>query len=559
MAPGHSEAKKAISNLEAILYPRRNSGRGRKYPNLTPTLSHRLLLMKAFLWHYTENYSTMSWTAASKVAVRSLSKSDNSESKFSYSSRRLRSWTSDFIRNPERLPIPGYGHAWQSKIVDPELQASARAYLKVIGKYVAAKNLVDFTKQPAIQHIFQFSRPISLATARRWMPKIGFQWRQGYRGMYIDGHERADVVKYRQEVFIPRWRELLSRTREWDKDGKEIPKKFSPGTRVVVFWFQDESVFYQYDKRKKRWVIVKEECPEPETKGEGYSIMVSDFVSADHGFLRSPDGKEEARLLFRPGKNRDGYFQNEDFISHVEHAMDILTRHFPDEDHILFFDNAPNHLKRSPTAPSATKAILNPSKVGVPWGPKVKKLVNGKVQHNLDGTPKMVVARMEDGFFSTGVRQPFYYPDNHPTYPGCFKGMRQILIERGCYTAEALAPLHAQCRDFECKTNDYDICCVRKILYNEPDFKHQPPIVEEVCRNQGFEILFTPKFHCEVSFLEQCWCNSKQRYREYPPAATEDEIESDIRRSLDEIPITTMRRYLSILVYFILFKLLSLS
>ena len=31
--------------------------------------------------------------------------------------------------------------------------------------------------------------------------------------------------------------------------------------------------------------------------------MVSDFISADYGWLRSPDGLEEARRLFKAGKN----------------------------------------------------------------------------------------------------------------------------------------------------------------------------------------------------------------------------------------------------------------
>ena len=38
----------------------------------------------------------------------------------------------------------------------------------------------------------------------------------------------------------------------------------------------------------------KSETAVPQAKGEGASLMVADFVSADYGWLWSPDGKEMA-------------------------------------------------------------------------------------------------------------------------------------------------------------------------------------------------------------------------------------------------------------------------
>ena len=66
--------------------------------------------------------------------------------------------------------------------------------------------------------------------------------------------------------------------------------------------------------------------------------MVADLVSADHGWLRSPDGKEEARVLFKAGKNREGYFINDDILAQANKAMDILEKHYPNKDHILIYD-----------------------------------------------------------------------------------------------------------------------------------------------------------------------------------------------------------------------------
>jgi hypothetical protein len=45
--------------------------------------------------------------------------------------------------------------------------------------------------------------PISKCTAHHWLIKLG--WRQTivWKGVYMDGHERNDVVEYRNKVFLP--------------------------------------------------------------------------------------------------------------------------------------------------------------------------------------------------------------------------------------------------------------------------------------------------------------------------------------------------------------------
>ena len=109
-------------------------------------------------------------------------------------------------------------------------------------------------------------------------------------------------------------------------------------------WFHDESTFYAHDRRQKRWVH-KGEKNTPQPKGEGLSLMVADFVSADYGWLRSRDGKESSHILFCAGKAQDGYFSNDKIIQHAEKAMAILEKDYPDEDHVFIFDNATTHLK----------------------------------------------------------------------------------------------------------------------------------------------------------------------------------------------------------------------
>ncbi|KAI5993568.1 hypothetical protein EDD15DRAFT_2167169 [Pisolithus albus] len=224
--------------------------------------------------------------------------------------------------------------------------------------------------------------------------------------------------------------------------------------------------------------------------------MVSDFVSADYGWLRSPDGKEGARVLFKAGKARDGYFTNEDVLAQTEKAMDILQKFYPDDDHIFVFDNATTHLKRANDALSARKMPKNPSKT---WGIWIdSKDGDGRTVRGADGKVVKEKIRMADGQMPNGDPQPLYFPDGHEK-AGWFKGMAQILVERGYESAHALP---SECKDFKCPSGRDSYCCCRRLMFNQPDFANVDSLLESSCRVQGFNVVFLPKFHCELNFIE---------------------------------------------------------
>ena len=143
---------------------------------------------------------------------------------------------------------------------------------------------------------------------------------------------------------------------EEQKDLVEVPKKLVGEEKCVITGFHDESIFYAHDQRISQWVK-KGTAPSPYQKGEGASLMVGNFVSADYGFLCSHDGKESAQVIFWPGKNWDGYFNHEDIIAQTETAIKILACDYPDQEHIFIFDNASTHLKHADDAISARKML----------------------------------------------------------------------------------------------------------------------------------------------------------------------------------------------------------
>jgi hypothetical protein len=184
------------------------------------------------------------------------------------------------------------------------------------------------------------------------------------------------------------------------------------------------------------------------------------------------------------------------------------------------FDNAPGHQKCADDALSARH---------MPKFPKVWLGKNGK-------------CKMRQGTLPSGQPHNFYYPDDHASMPGWFKGMKIILEERGFIEEGSL---RAECPNFKC-VDLSATCCCRRILFNQPDFKAQKPALFELVEAHGHIAFFYPKFHCELNFIEQCWGAAKYKYRMLPPTQNEPQMEKNVRDSLNSIDLLKMRRFVSL-------------
>ena len=268
-------------------------------------------------------------------------------------------------------------------------------------------------------------------------------------------------------------------------------------------------------------------------KGEGALLMMADFVSADYGWLCSPDGKESARILFKAGKSCDGYFTNAHILAHAKTAMDILEKYYPNDDHVLIFNNATTHVKRPDDALSARKMPKRPSKS---WGiSRIVKNTNGQTVLGADGKPVKEKILMTNAQLPNGQPQSLYFPAGHEK-AGWFKGMAQILLECG-YTDTPNLP--GECNDFKCAKGHTDCCC-RRLMYSQPDFVNIKSLLEASCRARGVDVIFLPKFHCELNFIEQCWGFAKQVYRMKERSSAEDVLQWNVIDSLNAVPLLTM-------------------
>ena len=261
---------------------------------------------------------------------------------------------------------------------------------------------------------------------------MNYHWKKTPSGQYIDGHEHNDIKDYRQSVFLPKIEEIRPKLRTWHDGIEEAASKESSRQKTVL-WFHDESIFYANDHREVRWVH-KDETAKPKPKGEGISIMVSDFISADYGWLSAPD-EMNVQVILKPGKGREGYFTNTQFLKQVCNAMSILKQHFPNEDHIFIFDNATTHLKRPDNALSARNMPKNPTSSF-----KITQTIvddDGNIVYGANGQLMKEGIKMADGQLPDGSPQSFYFPEGHQL-EGKFKGMARILEEQGYVNARGL-------------------------------------------------------------------------------------------------------------------------
>ena len=199
-------------------------------------------------------------------------------------------------------------------------------------------------------------------------------------------------------------------------------------SKKIVVWFPDKSTFYANDRRVALWVH-KIEAAKLYAKREGASQMVTDLVLANYGWLQSPDEAEEAQVLFKSGGNREGYFILEDILKQAEKAIDILEKHYPNEDHVLVYDNATTHLKCPDGALSAQKMPKFTSKPESNWLVKVNAVDSTrKPIYAPDGKILKTEIQMQDTTFANGTKQSLYFPPGHEK-EGLFKGMEVILKE----------------------------------------------------------------------------------------------------------------------------------
>lgn len=191
--------------------------------------------------------------------------------------------------------------------------AAAKKYLEHIVKTempAGLKKYLDVELFPRIH--MKVGRGISMSTARRMLMREGFKYTEHKKSLYYDGHERPDVVKYRQEQFLPAMEDHRKRMVEYVVNNVEEELEKKPANYVerrLVLCAHDEMTAQANDGKRKSWVLEGEHALKK--KGVGRGIHHSDVICSTFGWLK------EASQSLEYGKNYDGYWTGELFVKQV--------------------------------------------------------------------------------------------------------------------------------------------------------------------------------------------------------------------------------------------------
>lgn len=481
----------------------------------------RLLSTRKYLQHLLDGKKKMN---------SSLQIAQEMWNKGAYMSRCIRNWGDHYLKTGE-LPIHQQGK--HVKIVscldDEDFTKTCKKWLRQqkpeernpcqLKTYI--EEVVFPTKIGSIK-----KDTIGEETCRRYMHLWGFEYDELKKGVFYDGHERPDVVKYRQE-----WLKKMFTYKKYMKDfsGDNLDQIVEPilnsNEKEHVMVTHDECHFYSNDGRKTVWVLDEENVLRP--KHIGRSIMVSDFLCPCHGPLRLTEEEmqqhpqiqhQEARVL--RSVQVDGYWKSEHMVDQLyNRAIPIFEVLHPGCIGVFCFDQSTNHNAMAEDALAVSKMNLSP----------------GGQQ-----------PQMRNGWFitTTGqmITQQMVFDENYPdaTLRGKPKGIKQILLERGLWR-EGLKLSCEKCMKRE-EVPERSDCCARRIMMLQPDFASQKSILEETVEKMGHIIEKYPKFHCECNFIERYWGYSKRETRRRCRYTYADLLRT-VPEVLNSVPITVIRKF----------------
>ena len=116
------------------------------------------------------------------------------------------------------------------------------------------------------------------------------------------------------------------------------------------------------------------------------------------------------------------------------------------------------------------------------------------------------------------------------------KGAKQILLERGLWRDGMLKNCQPKC------TDGRKDCCAIQTLSNQRDFQTQQGRLQEMIERAGHKVVFYPKFHCELNFIEYFWAAAKRYAREHCEYSLQG-LRKTVPKAIESVPDHTIWRY----------------
>ena len=117
---------------------------------------------------------------------------------------------------------------------------------------VHGSRVIYFT---CLNSIIQTLQPTSIPTATRWLLKLGFNSSSKKKGLFIDRHERQDVINF-CKLYLRKFEVLQSTHAPPPAVNSEPEAKVSSSMKRLVLLYHDKSIFHS--NNDQGWVWAEE-------------------------------------------------------------------------------------------------------------------------------------------------------------------------------------------------------------------------------------------------------------------------------------------------------------
>lgn len=222
-------------------------------------------------------------------------------------------------------------------------------------QYRTIDNILKFIDEEIVPSLLGVEGNICATTLSRYLYEWGYTYRKNEKAIFFDGHERPDVIEYR-DAWSKRMIKYMERSEFFE--GEDMEKVLKPvledGEQQIVFVTHDESTFYANDGKREFWL--KEEENYIRKKGQGSSIMVSEFQCPCHGTMRY--GGKTSREFFKAGGDREGWWTYKHMVKQLKDVIDLFEILHPGCVAVFLFDNSSNHSAFADDALVASRMAL---------------------------------------------------------------------------------------------------------------------------------------------------------------------------------------------------------
>ncbi|CAG8802745.1 12434_t:CDS:2, partial [Cetraspora pellucida] len=242
-----------------------------------------------------------------------------------WTARLIRTWGNQYTKTGTiQASKRGKHQKIQSLLLDEDIKNKLLEYLSFHKFKLSIPNLCDYVRD----EIFSSVR-IETGKTIKFKP---YQ-----KDIYVNGHERLDVVEYRcsfldcmaqYELLMPDWSDDLT---------QQINPVLPAEERLHILVTYDESVFYANDGQRAFWAPIGEQPLHP--KSARGSIM-----QQNNSLPFEQQIPTEACCIIHPDNNCDDYWTISDVVQQLKNkAIPIFEAMHPGCVAVFAFDNSSNH------------------------------------------------------------------------------------------------------------------------------------------------------------------------------------------------------------------------